>query len=130
VGNPGEDFMRSITPALDYALAHECQPGRHHAIGMHAYGLTYPRENTWLFSGWRRWCGAIPGYCERLGVWMTEWEWYGEESDPVDCDLVRQNIRWARAEYKGTAIRAVLLWNFGDLKPWRDLTSCAPVLAG
>lgn len=129
VGTPRVEFMKSITPALDYALAHECQPGRHHSIGMHAYGLGYPREDEWRFSLWKKLCGAVPGYCERLGVWFTEWEWYGEESDPVDCAQVMDNVRWALTEYKDTPIQGLMQWSYGPLPPWRDLSGCGGAVA-
>lgn len=129
VGTPSLEMFAATKPVWDWALAHECQPGRHHALAMHAYGLNFPRENIWLFSGWKMRCDALPGYCQRVGIWFTEWEWYANESDPVSCAQVVDNIRWARTEYKNSPVRAVLLWSFGDLQPWRNLTPCAEILA-
>lgn len=132
VGWPSESFFAATRPVWDYVLMHPCQVGRHHALGLHAYGLGYERESTWLFSRWRRLCaGDMMQTCQRIGLWFTEWEHYDKESDPVDCARVVENIRWARANYKGTPIRGIMLWSFGGWGGvWRDLTSCAAVLAG
>jgi hypothetical protein len=130
VGHPPVEWFPTITPVLDYALAHECQPGRHHELAMHAYGLGYPRDDMWRFSLWRQLCATVGDYCERVGVWMTEWGWYDQESDPVDCALEVENVQWALREYKDTPIRGVMLWSFGALQPWRDVTPCAGQVAG
>lgn len=128
VGNPTIEFFQQTREVWDYALAHECQPGRHHSLSWHTYGLGEPRENPWLFDGYKLRCAALPGYCEAVGIYFTEWEWYTTEDAPISCPQVLDNIRWARAAYKGSPVRAILLWSFGDLKPWRDLTGCATEL--
>lgn len=128
VGTPSLEFFAQTKPVWDWALSHPCQPGRHHSLAMHAYGLGYTIDNEWLMQGWRKRCEVLPGYCERVGIWMTEWEHYEQESDPVDCARVASNVAWARAAYKNTPVRGVLLWSFGALAPWRDLTPCAGVL--
>jgi hypothetical protein len=130
VGTPSVEFFAQTGPVWDWALKHPCQPGRHHALAWHNYTLGLDWLDRWVFQGWRLRCDALPGYCERVGVWFTEWGAYDAEDQPIDCAREVRNVELAQLEYKNTAIRGVLLWNFGALAPWRDLTPCAGALAG
>lgn len=130
VGNPVMEWREGeIPPALDYALAHPCQPGRYHGIGIHAYDIGYGLNDSWRNNRYVRMFSAIDLKYRALPVYFTEWGGsFIEEKEPVDCNTVLADLRWARNQYRDGIIDGVLIWSFGESQVWRDLTECGPAI--
>jgi hypothetical protein len=126
VGNPTIEFWaREVPPALDYALAHPCQSGRYHGIALHAYTLGQPLDNLWLNSLYRQLFAAIDLKYRQLPVYITEWGGsYAQESDPVNCARLAEDVAWARRTYRDGLITGFTIWSFGESQVWRDVTNC------
>lgn len=129
VGTPEIDYWRSLTPAMDYALEHECQPGRHHGIALHAYRMAHPLSDVWLFSRYLTLYAAIPAKYRALDLYFTELgPDYENENAPVDCGALVSAVRWAQNTYRDGLVDGFHLWSAGPGTQWRDITPCVPAL--
>lgn len=135
-GNPTIDQFSQLLPAYQYALEHPCQPGRHHGIALHAYGIdtrTLVSESG-IYLGLRHRLyyahilSQIPQAIQ-IPVLLTE-AGAGDGSSPFACeDVTRDVIQYTRELEYDPYIRGFHLWTMGGPQGrWLDVTPCLPMI--
>ena len=134
-GNPTLVQFAERAPALDYMLAHECGPGRHHVISAHSYSRY--DSGPWLFDRWQLqrdyWRGLYGDKYDAITWLFTEFGLPDTDPPPNNYDgrgVANCAQAWAEIPVIDAAFDAhdevagYTIFGFGNLPPWFDWSAC------
>ncbi|MBN2304027.1 MAG: hypothetical protein JXQ72_06110 [Anaerolineae bacterium] len=136
-GAPEIDDYTRYLPVYQYALQHECQPGRRHGIALHAYAAD--KQTLVSESGpylglrhrlyYERLAAVLPDAAQ-LPVYLTEVA-PGDGSAPFTCEqITRDVIQYTEQLENDPYIKGFHLWTLGAGIPgqWLDVSPCLPMI--
>lgn len=136
-GQPQVEVYQQLKPAYEYALATECQPGRHHAIAFHAYSLedTLPLSETDVWVGFRhrimtQEMQKVLPQADQLPVYITEAAagrgMYSVRSVMSCSDIARDMVRYTYQLEGDPYVKGFHIFSVGGESAWLDLAPCLP----
>jgi len=134
-GNPDMQYFNQLLPAYQYAVDHECQPGRKNGIAIHAYSLQDDKlvseSDVWVALRHRifeeRLATLLPAAVD-LPVYITELGIGGGTILPP-CDMiVRDAMQFTYELEEDPYVKGFHLWSVGTGAQWYDITPCLPQL--
>ena len=131
VGSPEISDLDTLLPAYQYALDHECQPGRHHGIALHAYSmesdLPLSEADKWLAQRhtllYEELLKMLPD-ADQLPLYLTEagigWGDVMPSCEVLANDVVQYTYQLEETPY----VKGFHLWSVGNSVMWYDVTPC------
>jgi hypothetical protein len=134
-GQPSIESYQLLKPAYEYALANECQPGRHHALAFHAYSLddTIPLSETDVWVGFRhrimtQEMQKVLPQADQLPVYITEAAvgrgMYSVRSVMSCPDIAEDYVRYAYQLENDPYVKGFHAFSIGGESAWLDLSPC------